>query len=514
LPGRDVATALNSIDKRLATRIGFARIRRLVNPREVLVIGRKAVIALFALGALGALALLPAASGATQPPTSSTSYAGTLPDTGTWIADVPTPWNGTLILYSHGYGSKAPADSPDPATKQALLDRGYALAGSSYDPTGSLWQLGSAVRDQFQTLSAVEHGVLHRRPSNVLAVGTSMGGLISSLEAEQAYGRLDGALTTCGIVAGGLRLGNYQLDGEYAISKLLAGDSVQLVNYSGPTGAADSVTAAIELDAAATTAQATPQGRARLALAMSLMNTTTWSTVPGATPPARTDYDGQEQQQFATDFGPPSPFPVMVFIETGRQQIELAAGGNPNWTAGVDFKRLVDVSPYQPEIEALYREAGLNLDADLRTLTQGANIRANVAAERWIERTSDNTGRLQIPELDLHTIADQLVPVQQENYYRDTVAHAGRTYLLRQAFVDRQSHCNFTPAELVAGVQAVQQRIATGRWDHLTDPTSLNARAAATGLGSSAFIPYEPGRLSGDNGPFDPFTGGSFPFDR
>jgi hypothetical protein len=475
--------------------------------REGLVIGRKAVILLVAVGILAAI---PASSGAQAP--TSTHYTGTLPDGGSWIADVPSPWNGTLLLYSHGYGSTAPADSPDPATQQALLNDGYAMAGSSYDPNGSLWQLGSAVRDQFQTLSAVEHGVLSHRPGDVLAVGTSMGGLISSLESEQAHGRLDGALTTCGIVAGGLRLGNYQLDGEYAVSKLLAGDSVQLVNYSGPTGFADSIAAANALDTAATAAQATPQGRARLALAMSLMNTTTWSTVPGAIPPAPNDYDGQEQQQFATDFGPPAPFPVMVFIETGRQQIELAAGGNPNWTAGVDFKRLVAVSPYKPEIEALYREAGLDLNADLRTLTQGADIRANPAAERWIERTSDNTGRLQIPELDMHTIADQLVPVQQEDYYRNTVRYAGRSDLLRQAFVDRQSHCNFTSAELVAGVQAIQRRVDTGRWDHLADPASLNARAAATGLGSSAFIPYEPGRLSGDNGPFDPFTGGSFPF--
>src|SRR6185312_9783084 len=154
-----------------------------------------------ALMALGILALLPSASGAT-PATTSTPPAGTLADGGSWIADVPSPWNGTLILYSHGYGSKAPADSPDPATKQALLDRGYALAGSSYDPNGSLWQLGSAVRDQFETLSDVERTVLPSRPRRVFALGTSMGGLISSLEDESSYGRLDGALTTCGIVAG------------------------------------------------------------------------------------------------------------------------------------------------------------------------------------------------------------------------------------------------------------------------------------------------------------------------
>ncbi|MGN6872224.1 MAG: alpha/beta hydrolase [Solirubrobacteraceae bacterium] len=471
-------------------------------------IGRKAVIALMALGMV---ALLPAASGATQP-TTSTSYAGTLADSGSWIADVPSPWNGTLILYSHGYGSTAPADSPDPSTKQALLDRGYALAGSSYDPTGSLWQLGSAVRDQFETLSDVERTVLPSRPHRVFALGTSMGGLISSLEDESSYGRLDGALTTCGIVAGGLQLGNYQLDGEYALDHLLAGDSIQLVNFTGPTGAADSFTSAVEMGTVAQDAQNSAAGRARLALALSLMNTTTWAVQPGTPMPAPHDYVAQEQGQYNTDFGPPPPgFPpltVMEFVQTGRQQIELAAGGNPNWTAGVDFKRLVDRSSYKPEIEALYRAAGLNLNADLRSLTRAANIKANVQAVRWMVQTSDNTGRLQVPELDMHTIADQLVPVQQENYYRNTVAFAGRSELLRQSYVQAQGHCNFTPSELVAGVQTIQQRVNTGRWDHLADPATLNATAAATGLGTSAFIPYEPAPLTGVNGPFNPFRQG------
>jgi hypothetical protein len=474
------------------------------------VIGRRTLIALVAGGLL---AVVPATSGAqatsSTAATTSTHYTGTLPDGGSWIADVPSPWNGTLLLYSHGYGSIAPADSSDPGTQQDLLNEGYALAGSSYDPTGSLWQMGSAVRDQFETLADVERTILPHRPKDVIAFGTSMGGLISSLEAEQSYGRLDGSLTTCGIVAGGLPLGNYQLDGEYAIDQLLAGNSVQLVNYSGPSGPAESVTAANELQAAGTTAQQTSQGRARLALAMSLMNTTTWSVQPGAVPPAPNDYAAQEQGQYDTDFGPPSPFPVMNFIETGRQQIELAAGGNPNWTAGVDFKQLVNRSPYKREIEALYQAAGLNLNADLRTLTRNADIKASIPAERWIERTSDNTGRLQVPELDLHTIADQLVPVQQENYYRHTVAAAGRSYLLRQAFVDAQVHCNFTPSELVAGVHAIQYRADTGRWGDVATPAALNASAAQSGLGPAAFIPgYEPARLSGANGPFNPFTEG------
>lgn len=474
--------------------------------------GRRSVIALVAAAIV---VVLPASSGAQSPPCAST-YCGTTSDGGQWIADVPATWNGTLLLYSHGFGPPAAQDAPDPNTQAALLARGYALAGSSYDLHGSWWALNSAVTDQFQTLSAVE-AMLPHRPTHVFAVGTSMGGLISSLEDEHSNGRLDASLTTCGIVAGGIQLNNYQLDGEYAMDQLLAGGAIQLVGFTNPFG--DALAAAKQFDNVAIQAQTSAAGRARLALAMSLMNVATWA--PGQTMPAPHDYAGQEYQQYLIQFGftpPLVPGTIQTtqdFVEFGRPWIDQASGGSATWTKGVNFSRLLAASPYAPEIISLYRQAGLDLRSDLETLTRNANITANPAAVRSLEQTSVPTGRLQVPELDLHTISDQLVPVQQENYYRHTVAFAGRSDLLRQAFVQRQLHCNFTPSELVAGVQAVQQRVATGHWGHLADPAVLNAAANATGLGAfgaPAFIPYEPARLSGDNGPFDPFTGGSFPF--
>ncbi|MGZ4230621.1 MAG: alpha/beta hydrolase [Solirubrobacteraceae bacterium] len=425
---------------------------------------------------------------------------GMLPDGGTWIADVPANWNGTLLLYSHGYGTLSPADAPDPATHDALLADGYALAGSSYDPSGSLWALGSAVRDQFQTLAAVKKSVLPRRPSQVLAFGTSMGGLISALEDQQSNGRLDGALTTCGLVAGGIQLNNYQLDGEYAIAKLLAaGQPIKLVHFSSQGDGAATATA---LNAAAAQAQGTPAGRARLALAMALMNVAAWA--PGETMPGVYDYAEQERQQYAMEF---TANPVLLFVETGRQQIEQAAGGNGGWDVGVDFAQLMKQSSYRAEIEALYHEAGISLRQDLRTLTRGANIRADANAIRWLQQTSVPTGRLQVPELDLHTISDQLVPVQQENYYARLVRRAGDRSLLRQAFVSRQEHCNFTSGELIAGVKALQQRVDTGRWDSVAGPDQLQESAASLGLpGGAAFVPFWPEPLSGDNGPFNPFA--------
>ncbi len=476
-------------------------------------IGRKAVVA---LAAAAAVVVLPASSGAQSPPPCPSTACGTTADGGQWIADFPSPissWNGTVLLYSHGFGPPLAADAPDANTKAALLARGYALAGSSYDPNGSWWALDSALSDQFQTLSAVKR-LLPHAPTHAFAVGTSMGGLISSLEDEHSNGQLQGALTTCGIVAGAVQLNNYQLDGEYAMSELLPHTQpIKLVGFTDP---GDGLSTGYALDALADQAQATPQGRARLALAMSLMNVATWPA--GQSMPAPSDFAAQEQGQYTIQFaktGSAPLFTTMDFVEFARPYIDQADGGNAAWTKDVNFGLLLARSPYAPEVISLYRQAGLNLWRELAQLTRNANITANPAAVRSLEQTSVPTGRLQVPELDMHTISDQLVPVQQENYYRHTVTFAGRSDLLRQAFVQRQLHCNFTPSELVAGVQAIQRRVQTGRWDHLSNPSALNASANATGLGAfgaPAFIPYEPGRLSGDNGPFDPFTGGSFPF--
>jgi hypothetical protein len=153
-------------------------------------------------------------------------------------------------------------------------------------------------------------------------------------------------------------------------------------------------------------------------------------------------------------------------------------------------------------VRALYRQAGIDLRSDLSALTAGANIRADAPAIRWLAQTSVPSGRLQVPELNLHTTSDQLVPVQQESVYARTVRGAGADRLLRQAYVARQGHCNFTPAELVAGVLAIQHRVETGRWGGVATPRSLQATATSLGLGDAAFVPFRPWPLTGDNSPF------------
>ncbi|GAA1829899.1 hypothetical protein [Actinomadura chokoriensis] len=243
----------------------------------------------------GILAAVLAAPVALAPATAHASagpahYTGTLPDGATWIADVPARWNGTLVLFSHGFGPLSPANRPSEAAGKALLDRGYALAGSSYDPDGSLWALGSAVRDQIGTGAAVARII--GSPRRTLALGQSMGGLVSAELAETRA--VDGALTTCGIVGGGVDLNNYQLNAGHAIATLLApSEDIKLTDYTSPV---EGAVAGAQLTLAVQNAQATPAGRARIALASAFLNQSSW--FDGDTAPPRRDYAAQEVQQY------------------------------------------------------------------------------------------------------------------------------------------------------------------------------------------------------------------------
>jgi hypothetical protein len=410
----------------------------------------------------------------------SGTFSGTLADGASWVADVPAHWNHTLILYSHGYGPLTAQDAPDDATRTQLLAAGYALVGSSYSGP-SWWATASAVGDQFSSLAAASR--ITGRPHRTIAWGTSMGGLVSALEAQDPRHLVDGALTTCGLVAGALNLNDYQLYGEYALAHLLAPDqAIKLARY---TDAAEAGAAATQLSTVVAGAQATAAGRARIALGAALLDEPGWYDT--ATAPAPRDHAGQEAQQERelTAF-------VLSFIMTGRQQIELAAGGNSSATRGVDFRAVLRGTSRAGEVRALYRAAGLDLDADLRTLTHDADITADRDAVATLARTSMATGRLGVPELDIHTIADQLVPVEQENWYGELVRRRGSGPLLRQAYVNAAGHCAFQPAETIAALHALEHRLDTGRWDSATSPAVLNAAA-----GTGRYVRFEPPRLTG-----------------
>lgn len=416
----------------------------------------------------------------------TTHYSGTLADGATWIADKPSDWNGTLIVFSHGFGPTTAADTPSAAVQTRLLAEGYALSGSSYDPNGSWWALNSAESDQFATITAAKAEI--GTPRRVLALGMSMGGLVTAELARDGAGRIDGALAICGIVSGGVDLQNYQFDALYTLATFFSpADRYTLVGLSSQAeyaALADRLTTAIK------TAQTTAAGRARIALAAAYLNQPDW--FPGQPQPGLTDYVAQEAQQYSW-----LTAGWLSFIVTGRWSIEASAGGNTAWNTGVDYASLLGSSPYSRQVQSLYATAGLSLGTDLATLNGGTRQSANPTALAALRRSSTVNGSLGIPLLTVHTISDQLVPVGHETVFAARVYAAGSGALLRQAYVARPGHCSFTTAEIVASLHALDSRITSGQWKSVATASSLQTAATALGLDGADFISYTPPFLTG-----------------
>ncbi|MGK3942463.1 alpha/beta fold hydrolase [Streptomyces caeruleatus] len=432
-------------------------------------------------GTAALLLTLTTAPAATAADAGPTHVDGRLPSGATYMMDVPGTWNGTVLLFSHGYtsGPANPAqDAPDEATKSLLLQGGYALIGSSYATTG--WAVTDAVPDQLATLKAFT--TRFGQASRTLAWGRSYGGLVTTAIAERHPEEIDGSLSLCGLVQGGVANWNNTLDPAFALKTLLNSDVplVDLPSQQAATDAANSLTATVD------SAQSTDRGRARIALAAALHNIPVWNA-PTQTRPAATDWDAQQANQYEAVKGL-----LKIAAFNRRQEAEARAGGNMSWNTGVDYARLLSRSSVRKEVTELYKKAGLSLTADLATLDRAPRVTADRDAVAWMSRTSSFTGELTKPQLSVHTIGDPLVPVQTESALRRAVTAAGSGPLLRQAYVDNAGHCTFSPAEQLAALHTLEDRLTTGHWQG-TDPASLNSRAtAADPTTPTRYVRYHP----------------------
>lgn len=415
-------------------------------------------------------------SGAARAQSGVTTQTGMLPDGATYIIEVPANWNGILFLYSHGYvvpGSQNPAqDVGDPVTRFFMLSSGFALAGSSYATTG--WAIEQALPDQIAVLDIFNKMV--GTPKKTIAWGHSLGGMITAGLIQRYPDRFDAALPMCGVLSGGVATWNTALDSAFAFKTLLApGSGLEIVNISNPLANLQLAEAVLAI------AQGTPQGRARLALVSALADGPGWF-VPLSPEPAPTDFASQEMNQFQWDANVDFPF-AFAF----RAELEARAGGNPSWNTNVDYSGQLARSADAAEVAALYQQAGLDLDADLKVLNEAVRVRANPTSVDYLERNIVFNGEIQIPVLTLHTTGDGLVVVQNESAYKQTVTEQGNGEFLRRTFVARAGHCSFTPAETIAAVQTLLGRLETGIWPPL-NPSDLNVAAARLGPNFNVFV--------------------------
>ncbi|WP_222853335.1 alpha/beta hydrolase family protein [Fodinicola acaciae] len=388
--------------------------------------------------------------------------------------EMPRRWNGTLVLFSHGDwpttvgappGGIWLANRPPDRSRTAtwLLDNGYALAASNFTGvTGYVTE--PALHDQIALLDWFDANIGH--PRRTLSTGQSHGGLIAVELAERNPGRFAGVATMCAELDAGATL-NTALDMLYAVKTLLVpakDQDIDLVLARDPKHSNDLLAKAIN------DAVATPQGRARIALAASFGN------IPGAfsghePPPSTLDGQIRAQAEWLSSY--------LLFAGPYERaaDIERRAGGNPSWNLGIDYRAQLARSALTRQVRTAYASAGLDLDTDLARLNAAPRIAASPSAVGYLYRFWVPSGRTPVPVITVHTPKDGGAVPDQERWYAQQV---DRRDQLRQLFTDRGMHCAISDAEELVAIRALLQRIDTGRWPDLR-PSQLNREAAAYG---------------------------------
>lgn len=438
------------------------------------------------LGAAGAAALLTMSGCAAHSTTALTARQKDVRSTSTNVAfhdcaaqctgeidgakysiKLPKQWNGTLLLYSHGYRFAEPAP-PDygaistnaqvsstdddgtgsDALSQQLLSAGYALAGSSYKSNG--WAVADGVKAG-EDLHA-QFVKLVGKPKRTYVWGDSLGGLITEIIAERNGAWVDGAAPMCGAVAGPNYNFDVALDVAYAV-KALIDPSLKLTGYSSAADAADNWKAAAGavIKAASDLAGG---GTAKVLFIADLVDA----------PTATASYDGHDlpsQVKARVE----SLLTALAFGTSGRYELEQRVGGDPYDNTKADYPRRI--SPSESAVLSLVGGNPAKLEAALDKLPR---VAADASARTAIEGLGDTTGRIVVPTVTMHTEADPLVLVQNETVLAGRARQAGDSGNLAQLFIAPPAtfssttkapygagHCNFSTAQR-AGLISVLDR--------------------------------------------------------
>jgi len=176
---------------------------------------RRNMALLLSVALIGAVLGFPTAATAADPTCKTeaavTTCTGETSDTAKYEVRVPDDFNGTLLLWSHGYtyvakipqqvpllggagndlrATIAPGAPDSMVTANALLNQGYALAGSGFAVPG--WNAESAVKTNVELLDIVKKKF--PKIKRTVAWGASLGGTITQRLAETNPKLIDAAL--------------------------------------------------------------------------------------------------------------------------------------------------------------------------------------------------------------------------------------------------------------------------------------------------------------------------------
>jgi hypothetical protein len=377
---------------------------------------------------------------------------------------VPETWNGTLLVFAHGYRDKAdhPGENdnrnadiaPSAALEAPLLAQGFALAGTAYKDNG--WAIKDAIQDVKNLAVFFRENVA--QPQRTIIVAASLGTFVGFKSMEQFNGIYDGALCLCGVGAGATRLW------DSGVPLYLAYDVVFGIPASW--GTVGEVRNDIDFDTEVLAKLAPELSNIAKFPKFEFIRLVAKNPGRGITPPP-----------------PPAFYPGWAltdffFITEARAELQRRAGG--------PFVQNLDQNYSLTAAEKAYL-AGLGLpgpvvDAWLAQMNARRNIEADPSARNYVRNNTNFNGKIRNPILTVHTIIDPLLVVANESAYADLIAQTGKEDLLFQTYTTGIGHCNLTGPQVLTAVNAIDLWVRTG-----VRPTAASFPAA---LGfNQAFVP-------------------------
>ena len=378
---------------------------------------------------------------------------------------VPSNWNGTLLIYAHGYRDRADhpgevdnraADvAPSDALEPVLLAQGYALAGSAYRNNG--WAVQEGI-DDLKNLSTFFNSTVSK-PQYTILWGFSMGSVITLASMERYSSLYDGAMAGCSVGAGTTSSWDASGDLALAYDKLFG----MPASWGTPGNVRDDLDFETEVQPKLTAEVSNPANFPKFEFLRLVTGTPGRGIVPPAPP----------------NFYPGWVFTDMFFSTEARAELERRARG--------PVVRNIDRNYNLTDTEKAYLVSlgvpAATIEGWLASLNGSRTIYPPFYSRFYLSKNADYSGRIQAPILTLHTLYDPLVTVSQENAYLDTVTKAGRTEFLFQTYTNGNGHCNFTGEQLVASVTAINTWVRTK-----TKPTAANF-PTALGFLPDSFAP-------------------------
>lgn len=386
---------------------------------------------------------------------------------------VPASWNGTLLVFAHGYRDKAdhPGEvdnrtaeiAPSTALEAPLLAQGYALAGTAYRDNG--WAVEEGIHDVKDLTIFFRENVA--RPERTILWSVSMGSVVTFKSMEKFGGIYDGAFCTCAVGAGASR------NWDAAAALLLAYDVAfgALPSWGTAGDVRDDIDFETEVRPKLLVEVNNPLNFGKF----EFMRLVTGTPGQGINPPP-----------------PPFFYPGwlltdMFFATEARAELERRAGG-------AVVQNLTHNYSLTAQEKAYLATLGVNADALLAQMNARRNISASPSARNYVERNADYNGKIKSPVLTMHTRIDGLVPVSNQSAYRDTIMVAGRGDRLFQTYTAGNQigvvpgnigHCDFTGPQFLTGIAAIDNWVRTG-----TPATSANFPAALGFLPNFTPPPY------------------------